>query len=398
MWKIEKKVLENFERNIYVYLYIFISILALLLRYHFINWESPDYITYLDPWFQQIKDEGGLRALGQPIGNYNVLYLTLMAVLTYIPLRPIILIKGLSFVFDFMGAAVAAMLCKREEESVFNMGSVMVYGALLCIPQVLINSAAWAQCDFSYTACIFLCILLLQKSHPRLAMIAFGIAFWFKLQAVFFLPVLLAHYVTKKEYSVLEFLWIPVMWLVTAIPSLVAGRSFASILRIYSDQVTLYQSLTLSYPNIYYLFRQGDGGWEMYNLFGNMGMMLTLLLLALGCVYAIKKRLVDNKGDFLCFSEWCVFTCVLFLPSMHERYGFMAEMLVICAAFVVKDCRSYIAAVLMNIVAIINYASMVFYVFEAPYVLLTVLNLAAYSILTYIVLERGREEKLTRGK
>ena len=316
-----------------------------------------------------------------------------MAVLTYIPLRPIVLIKGLSFVFDFMGAAVAAMLCKREEESVQNMGSIMVYGILLGVPQVFINSAAWAQCDFSYTACIFLCILLLQKEHPRLAMIAFGIAFCFKLQAVFFLPVLLAHYVTKKGYSVLEFLWIPIMWFATAIPSLVAGRSFGSILRIYSDQVTLYQSLTLSYPNIYYLFRQGDGGWGMYHLFGNMGIMLTFLLLSLGCVYAIKKRLVDNKGEFLCFSAWCVFTCVLFLPSMHERYGFMAEMLVICAAFVVKDCWSYIAAVLMNIVAIINYTCLVFGVFEAPYELLTVLNFAAYGILIYrIMYRKGNEE------
>jgi Gpi18-like mannosyltransferase len=392
MHSIEKKALDFFDDNIYLILYMFISILAILIRVHFIDRESSDYITYLEPWFQQIKSAGGLRALNQSIGNYNVLYLTLMAFLTYIPMRPIVLIKGLSFIFDFTGAVAGALICKREKESICNMKSVMAYGVLLCTPQVFINSAAWAQCDFSYTAFILICILMLMKDRPRWAIIMFGIAFCFKLQAIFFLPVLLVHYVTTKKYSILEFFWIPAVWLLTSLPALLAGRSFKSILCIYYDQATLYQTLTLNYPNIYYIFRQNDGGWVMYYFFGRMGIILTFMILAIGCVYAIKKKLTLSKKGMLSFSTWCIFTCAMFLPSMHERYGFLAEILAICLAFELKNVSGYVTAILINIVASINYACMIFGVFTPSYEYLTAVNLLAYVILTYMVLEAGRME------
>ena len=126
------------------------------------------------------------------------------------------------------------------------MTSVLAYGVLLVLPNVFINSSVWAQCDFSYTAFIMLSVYFLVKDKFRWAVIAFGIAFCFKLQAVFFLPVLLVYYVVKKKFSILEFLWWPGMWLLTSLPALLMGRSFDSIVRIYKDQVTLYKWMTLS--------------------------------------------------------------------------------------------------------------------------------------------------------
>ena len=389
MSAVERRVLEFFEKNIIWFLYGFISIAALAIRWQFIEWESPDYISYLGPWFEELKEAGGIRGLGQSIGNYNVLYLFLMALLTYIPLEPITLIKSLSFLFEFFGAFLAVLLCTEDKMGLANITSVMIYSVLRALPNVFINSAVWAQCDFSYTAFVLLSVCFLLKEKFFLAMIAFGIAFCFKLQAIFFLPVLLVCYVVKKKFSIINFLWWPGMWLLTSIPALLMGRSFDSILRIYKDQVTLYNWLTLSYPNVYYFFQKTGSEPEAYANFSKMAIILTMLILAVGCTYAVKKRFVDKQKDLLLFSTWCLFTCVMFLPAMHERYGFAAEIFVVCYAFSDKRMGSFAAAVLMNGVTIINYIGMMFWTIQVPYYILTVCNLAAYVLLTYLLLKQG---------
>ena len=53
MSAVERRVLEFFEKNIIWFLYGFITIAALAIRWQFIEWESPDYISYLGPWFEE---------------------------------------------------------------------------------------------------------------------------------------------------------------------------------------------------------------------------------------------------------------------------------------------------------------------------------------------------------
>lgn len=395
MSAIERRVVDFFEKNMIWFLYGFITLTALVLRYQFVDWRMPDYNSYLEPWFLELQAAGGLQGLGEIIGNYNVLYLFLMALLTYIPLEPIVLIKGLSVSLDLFGACLGAVLCRGNHKTINNMTSVLAYGVLLMLPNVFINSSVWAQCDFSYTAFIMLSVYFLVKDKFRWAVIAFGIAFCFKLQAVFFLPVLLVYYVVKKKFSILEFLWWPGMWLLTSLPALLMGRSFDSIVRIYKDQVTLYKWMTLSYPNIYYLFQKTDSEMEGYANFSEMAILLTFFILAAGCVYAVRKKLVNNCKNLLCFSAWIAFTCVMFLPAMHERYGFMGEILVVCYALVAKNVSSYIAAILVNGVAIVNYVGMMFAAIQTPYYLLMVINLTAYSLLTYLVLRQGIGQEKT---
>ena len=387
----EKKVLEFFEKNMIVFLYIFITVAALVLRYQFKDWESPDYIDYMGPWFQELKQEGGLRALGKVVGDYNVLYLFVMALLTYIPLEQIVLIKGMSVVMDLVGAFAGALLCRGTNRSINNMTSVMVYGIILMLPNVFINSAAWAQCDFIYTAFIMLSILFLFKDKFRWAMIFYGIAFAFKLQAIIFLPVLLVYYVSRKKYSILEFLWWPVTWFITSLPAIVMGRSIRSIIQVYTAQTNMYPWMTLNYPNIYQLFQKAGQEMEAYELFSDMAILLTLGILGIGCVYAVKKRMVFNREGLMGLSAWCAFTCVMFLPAMHERYGMLAEILIVCYAFMKKNIWGYIVAVLTNGISIILYVALMFSTIQLNFLLLAVFNVAAYALFTYLILRQGQE-------
>lgn len=395
---VEKRFVEFIEKNFIWILYIFITVVALTIRYQFLDWKSADYTTYLEPWFLQLKDAGGLRALAAEIGNYNVLYLLLLALLTYIPLSPVFLIKSLSVVFEFIGAATAAYLCRGKQTTICNFTSVMVYGTLLILPNIFINSSVWAQCDFSYSSLILLSIFCMTKEKFRLAIVSFGLAFCFKLQAIFFLPVLLVVYMVKKKFSVLEFLWWPVMWILTSAPALLMGRSLVSIASIYKNQVTLYNWMTLYYPNIYCIFQDMDDGAAAYENFSKMAICLTVFILASGCVYAVRKKIVNNLQNLLGVAAWCAFTCVMFLPAMHERYGFLAEVLVVCFAFSRKDLWTYVIAIMVNGVAIVNYVGMMFWTVQVPYHFLALMNVAAYAALTYLILRMGIWEKEDSGE
>ena len=86
-------------------LFIIITVLSIYVRYLFLEFKSNDYNMFLEQWFYALKNNGGLWALKNSIGNYNAPYLTIMAILTYLPIRPIISIKIVSIIFDYICAA-----------------------------------------------------------------------------------------------------------------------------------------------------------------------------------------------------------------------------------------------------------------------------------------------------
>ena len=101
MFKEEKKIIDLFSKNYLVFGYIFITIMALLVRFLTFHFESHDYVAFLAPWFDYLKNNGGILALANYPGNYNAPYMTIMALLTYIPVKSLYSIKFVSVIFDF---------------------------------------------------------------------------------------------------------------------------------------------------------------------------------------------------------------------------------------------------------------------------------------------------------
>jgi len=64
---------------------------------------------------------------------------------------------------------------------------------------VIINGAAWGQCDAIYTAFCLGSLYFILADRPAWACILFGLALSFKLQAVFFAPVLLLLFLRGKR-------------------------------------------------------------------------------------------------------------------------------------------------------------------------------------------------------
>ena len=113
---------------------------------------------------------------------------------------------------------------------------MVAFGATFLLPTVVLNSAWWAQCDSIYVSLCLGSLYFLLRRQTALACAAFGLAFAFKLQAVFFLPALVVLVVVNRQ-RLRGLALVPAAFLAALVPAWVAGRSLASQLSVYPAQV-----------------------------------------------------------------------------------------------------------------------------------------------------------------
>ena len=131
-----------------------------LVRIPLFKFVSGDMSGYLIVWYDTIKAYGGIHALNIQVGNYSVLYQTLIALMTYIPLSPVVLYKSLSVVFDYVLAVAVARFVYEETGKNINK-AVFSFAMVLLSPIVIMNSAMWGQCDSIFTSFLVLTVLKL---------------------------------------------------------------------------------------------------------------------------------------------------------------------------------------------------------------------------------------------
>lgn len=209
--------------------------LAIGLRVSLYHIETSDYTFFLNQWYIYIQSHGGLAALKNSFSNYNTPYLTLLALTTYLPIPELIAIKTLSVIFDGVLAVFVYLILRLK----YGRGLAALAGALVLLfaPTIFINSAAWGQCDAIYTSFCLGSLYYLLKRRPGWACVFFGLALAFKLQAVFFAPVLLLL-LLKRTLPLRYLVLIPLIFLLMLTPALIAGRSIESLLSIYAQQIS----------------------------------------------------------------------------------------------------------------------------------------------------------------
>ncbi len=140
---LKKNFWEYIDKNYILIFFVIISVFAICIRIQLYDNTYGDYELFLEPWFNELKANGGLLALGKEIGNYNAPYMTLLALLTYLPIEPVVSIKTLSVIFDFVCAIAASLIAitvfkdSKHKEKI----SLLVYSAVLFLPTVILNSA-----------------------------------------------------------------------------------------------------------------------------------------------------------------------------------------------------------------------------------------------------------------
>lgn len=391
MSQMERKFLDIVQKNNIVLFGVIITLLAVLVRFQARGFCSADMEYYLLPWYDEIKAGGGLSMLKQQVGDYNILFQICIALMTYIEnINPIFLFKGFSIVFDFLLAATAGLIIYELDEKKDFTRPVFAYGIVLFFPTVLLNSSFWGQSDSIYSFFIVLTLYLILRDKHKTAFAIFGIAVAFKLQALFIFPFLLIYYVIEKRYSILYSFISAAVFYILALPGALSRHSLLEPFHIYANQKGFCAGLYINFPSFLVFF---GNKWETYEAISSVIFLIIIAVLGIGLFFIMqKKSSLYRTPYFLLIAAWSVWTCVIFLPEMHERYGYMLDILLILILFY-ESC--YAVAVLPAfLTGIVTYSC---YLFHTDYdlVALSALYTAAYFIYTYILIRQmSRMKKL----
>ena len=140
-------------------------------------------------------------------------------------------------------------------------------------------------------------------------------------------------------------------------------------------QTGTYKSLFMNFFNLTGLLGSQANNLINYEALSKFFILFTVFILLVGfMVFLIKYQ--KNSLVFLELASWTVYTCVMFLPSVHERYSFLVDILLIILAFVNKR---YISIAIFEILN--SFLGYTIYLFSSN---INIILFSYISVLTYI--------------
>lgn len=306
---------------------ICLFVFAFMVRWKLMPIESADFWGFLEDWMNQIREGGGFRSLGRQISNYTSPYMYLMCIVSYLTENNLYGLKLLSVLFDYLAAIAMFLILYQMTCNVRK--SILGMAALLLSPAVIIDGAYWCQCDIIYTAFILYAFYYFLKDNSRWCMIFLGISFAFKLQALFIVPFFIIMWLKRKTIRLADFLYLPAVYVLGALPAWLAGRDFKELMMIYFEQAGTYPWGTLEYPNIYALLGEAMPDMRHAAEVSGAGTFLTIILLGCIAYYLYEKNINFTNELIVTLALFTVAVTVYFLPHMHERYGFLVDLFAI---------------------------------------------------------------------
>lgn len=327
-YKIIKEWLnKNQDAVLRVLFIIAVCIFGTELRFKLFPKLTDDINLFLTPWYYYIEENNGFAAVSDDIGDYTPMYYYFLAALTYTNLEIHIGIKLISVIFDFIMSLFVMKIVQLKDPADSNM-PVIAFGVTFCLPTVVLNSAAWAQCDVIYTTFLVMSLYYMLKGKDRLSMIMLGISFSFKIQAIFLTP-LIGILVILRKIRWRTLLWIPIMYIISIIPAAIAGGDFMRLLTVYFKQSEQYPQLTLSLANIWSLLEDIDDK----NL-GAAGIYFAgICVLIFMYYYITRKNMKITPKTVIGIATLASFIVPFVLPHMHERYMYFTEIMFVIFAF-----------------------------------------------------------------
>jgi len=304
--------------------------LALFLRYALRSYASDDFTGLMNGWYQAIKNQG-FASFRTGVSNYNPPYLYCLYIISVLfpGLYNLTAVKLPSILCDFLCAWFVYRTVRLKVPS--GPAPMFALFAVLFAPTVVLNSAFWGQIDVLFTTGLVACVYYTLKEKSWLACLWFGIAISFKFQALFLAPFLLVM-LFKRKIQWRALLIVPAVYLLSILPTLIAGRPLVDLLTIFSGQVDLYTTLTNNVANMYAWFPKSFSD-QLYLA----GLVFGTSVCFLYLVVAYQSRAPLTDGAIVQLVLLSVLILPFFLPRMHDRYFYPADVLSILYAFFFPD-------------------------------------------------------------
>ena len=364
--------IEDRKRSIQItLLWLNILLLALIIRLPFLPHISFDYNHFVEPWFKFFISEG-YSVFKYDTFYYNVPYPYLVSfAATVLPDFPVIAIKSVSIIFDFILAFFVykcVNLKYHYSDTIPNLAAL----AVLFSPTVVLNSAAWGQNDTIYTTFLVACLYALLRRRQVWAFIAFGLSISFKAQALFLAPFFL-WMLLKKQVKWRYLPLIPLVYIALITPAWFIGRSLNELLLIYVNQVSRYPELTQRAPNLYQWIHFSRT--ELYPV----GIILSVYIVVILTILVYKSQVKMTVNLQIHLAIISVLVMPFILPGMHQRYFISAEIIAIIFAF--YSPQNWYIPVVISLASFVTYARQLYQYELIPLDWLSILILVSLAVL-----------------
>jgi Gpi18-like mannosyltransferase len=352
-------------------LIIVLILTSLAIRYFALPYVTGDYTTFLEKWWNEIKNVGIDKAFGRKInGNadYFYPYLYLLGLGTLTKINPLYGVKVISIIFEyFLAFTVFKMIRKLRP----NQKYLALIGSLgfLFLPTVIANGSVWGQCDVIYSYFSILSLFLFMKKDNYWGTFAYAISFCFKLQAIFIFPVIILILIKDNWQRLWNLLLIPIVYLMFSIPAVIQGRPIFEVLTIYAGQAGQYPNLNyngMGFASLMSASGYGENKFFIYDYFGNeigsttindlMAKIFTLATFGITVIgFLTLLKYVKNLNNELIIKISLAFAFIVpyFLPRMHERYWFFAD--VLSFIYVLLNPKKWLVALVIILNSFITY-------------------------------------------
>lgn len=354
---------------------------SILIRFYVFPFSNSDMRNYNLNWYNTLVENGALSTLGTNFTNYSppYTYILALASLTKNFIPPLISLKLIPTFFDIFGMYLVFKIVRIK----YSTGNFPYLAASLYFsaPTVILNSSYWGQVDSFYTSFLLLCLYYLLINRPAFSMIAFGVSFSIKAQAVFLIPFLLIMFLRKKiPWS---FAGIPPLVYTLAItPVVFLGRSFTEALLVYVNQANSYKVLSANSPNFYIFFSN-----DAYSTILPIGLVIAILAILFWVFSSYKGKYEMSMDNMVLLAVLSTAITPFLLPKMHDRYFYPLDTLTILLVFFTP--RLWMIPVLSQLVSSGAISTFLFDVNDFFLLAATVLNPISIALLLKVQKKNG---------
>jgi Gpi18-like mannosyltransferase len=308
--------------------WIALIVVGMLAKLALLHIKTGDYVCFLEPWLNFIKSHGYGSSLKYGFYDYAPSYIYILVLIAKLGFNPLFSVKIVSVFFEYVAAFfIGKIAVLKYKNNLFVWISMAVIPIL---PSVLLNSGYLSQCDSIYSAFVMGSVYYALRNKQFTSVILFGIAFAFKMQAVMLLPF---YFVMMLRGNIrwYYFLLIPIIFIVSILPTWLYGRSFSDLLSVYLAQTNRYPFLTMNFPNLYILISN-----DFYNSVKQVGMLLTFLITLFTGLWLSRKKYQFSFEIWVRLAFLSAIIIPFLLPGMHERYMYLGDILGVLYFMVVR--------------------------------------------------------------